>query len=634
MSDYFRQIWEPLSKLSRGKQIGLGILVLAVIIGVATVSMWSTEKTYIPLFDEQLKIEDASKITSLLTQENIQYKLGKNATEILVPIEEKSRIMLKLAENDTLPQANPGWEKLIDQRSMFSGTTKEEFDLNITRCLQSELERLYKSMKGIKDAHVILNKPKKQLFEEDQKEPSASIVLTLDPLFQITPDQIRTIRRLTATAIEGLEPDNVAISDTESRDLTRLIEDDEDNSEEKLQDKRAAIQKNRENMLTKKLTKHLAKIFGGPDKVVCSINLEMDFDELESVTDRAIPLPGTEKGVLISEKSEKEEYKGTDMINGGEPGVNSNLRPGAPSYPGDDGGLNYEYKRSGDIKNYDITKSKEKFKKEQGQIKRMTAAISIDDDPEKLRTIRDLVESTAQNTIGYKKDRGDKLSLMVYPFRHDDQLSASAAAQERREQEKTMFKIVVGLFMAIPLFIGLIYLFVRAAKGRALAREEARLREAADEAIKARKAREDEIARRNKAQWLEWELRYEDIKNYYPEIVDFEEKKQKVQDMRLAAYIFARDNDAYPYEYEEMRPEEQYTYKKAFEFKKEGTLEKNIERLETVIEERNQRREKELKELDSEANAREKLEARVLELVREKPEDTVQVIRAWLGKAN
>lgn len=634
MSNYLKQIWEPLSKLSRGKQIGLGILVLAIVIGVATISMWSTEKTYISLFDEQLKLEDASKITTLLTQENIQYKLGKNATEILVPIEEKSRIMLKLAENDTLPQANPGWEKLIDQRSMFSGTTQEEFELNITRGLQSELERLFKGMKGIKDAHVILNKPKKQLFEEEQKEPSASIVLTLDPLLQITPDQIRTIRRLTVTAIEGLEPDNVAISDTASRDLTRLIEDDEDTSEEKLQDKRLAIQKHRENILTKKLTKHLAKVFGGPDKVAVQINLEMDFDELESVTDRAIPLSGTEKGVLISEKSEKEEYKGTDMINGGEPGVNSNLRPGAPSYPGDDGGLNNEYKRSGDIKNYDVTKSKEKFKKEQGQIKRMTASIAIDEDPETLRSIKDQIESMAQTTIGYKKERGDKLSLTVLPFRNDPAKEAMAATKERKEQERAMFKIVVGLFMAIPLFVGLIYMFVRASRGRAIAKEAERLKEVALEAEKSRKAREDEIARRNKAQWHEWELRYEDIKNYYPEIVDFEEKKQKVQDMRLAAYTFARDNDAFPYEYEEMRPEEQYTYRKAFEFKKEGTLEKNIERLETVIEERNQRREKELKELDSEANAREKLEARVLELVREKPEDTVQVIRAWLGKLN
>lgn len=194
-----------------------------------------------------------------------------------------------------------------------------------------------------------------------------------------------------------------------------------------------------------------------------------------------------------------------------------------------------------------------------------------------------------------------------------------------------MFMIVVGLLMAFPVFLGLIYIFVRVSRARALAREQARLQEAAAEAEGLKLAREQQMHRQTEQQWRDWERRFKDIKNFFPEISDLAEKKKKVQDLRLAAYQYALDNDSLPADFEEMTPEEQFIYREAFQKKKDGTLAEGLERLQTIITERDRAREEELEELQEQAKARELLEERVRQLVETKPEDAVSVLRLWLN---
>ena len=83
---------------------------------------------------------------------------------------------------------------------------------------------------------------------------------------------------------------------------------------------------------------------------------------------------------------------------------------------------------------------------------------------------------------------------------------------------------------------------------------------------------------------------------------------------------------------EEMTPEEQYIYREAFKKKKDGTLQAGIDRLSSIIEDRDQKREEELAKLQGEASARDELEDRVRNLVETKPEDAISVLRLWLNE--
>ena len=53
--------------------------------------------------------------------------------------------------------------------------------------------------------------PERRLFERDRETPSAAIVLKL--MGDLDPSQVRAIRHLVASAVEGLKPERVSIVD-------------------------------------------------------------------------------------------------------------------------------------------------------------------------------------------------------------------------------------------------------------------------------------------------------------------------------------------------------------------------------------------------------------------------------------
>ncbi|RCK79368.1 MAG: Flagellar M-ring protein FliF [Candidatus Ozemobacter sibiricus] len=631
MTEFLRQLWEPIARLPRSQQIALGVITVLVFAGIILATMWGSQKEYIQLFEEALKIEDAGKVVAKLRELNIDYKLGKDSTDILVPLTDKSYILLQLAQEKTLPQARPGWQKLIDERSIFAGTTQQEFELNYVRGLQEELENGLVRLEPIENAKVYIVKPKKEVFKEDQKEPTASIFLKLKPGYEITKEQIRAIRDWVTTAVEGLKPENIRITDSNARDLSRMLEEDEELSLDRIKSAQLKHKKEVERDLQKKLQSQFEQVFGY-GKAVVRVDCTMDFDQKEAISDVVIPpVEGSSTGVTISEKLENEEYRGKDLVQDGEPGVNSNLPPGAPAYPGTENETWNEYKRNAAIRNYEFTRSKEKYVKEQGNLKRLTVSIILDADQRQLGTdAEEQLRSIAQATVGFNKRRGDVLTLMVMPFNRDLEERARRELEERQRQERTMFMMVVGLLMAIPVLLGLVYIFVRVSRARVLAQEQKMLEEAAREAEAIRKAEELRKAKLREQQEAEWERRFQDINNFFPEITDLEEKRRKVQDLRYKAYLYARDNDSLPIDFDEMTPEEQYLYKEAFKRKADGTLEEGINRLLALIAERDRAREDELARLKQEAEARAKLEERVRKMVAAKPDDAVQVLRIWL----
>jgi flagellar M-ring protein FliF len=631
VSEFLRQLWEPIAKLPRSQQIALALVVGVVFVGVFMASMWGTQKEYIPLFEEQLKIEDAGKVVAKIKELNIDYKLGKDSSDIQVPLTDKSYILLQLSQEKVLPAARAGWQKLIDERSVFAGTTQQEFDLNFIRGLQDELESGLVRLSCIENARVYIVKPKREVFKEDQKDPTASVFLKIRPNVEITKDQVRAIRDWVSSAVEGLKPENVRITDTEARDLSRMLAEEEDMNLDKVKSVQMKHTKAYEKDLEKKLQSQLETVFGS-GRAVVRVTAQLDFDQKEAISDIVIPpIEGSKDGIVISQKKENEEYEGKDLVQDGEPGVNSNLPPGAPSYPGTENNTHNKYKRNADISNYEVSRSKEKLIKEQGTLKRLSVSVILDGDPQKVGSnLEENIRSAAQATVGFSKKRGDVMTLMVYPFNNDMAERARREMEERQRQEKNMFMIVVGLLMSIPLLFGLVYIFARVSRARALAREKAALDQAAQEAEALRKAEE---LRRNKIreqQQLEWEQRFQDINNFFPDIKDVEEKKRKVQELRFKTYQYAQAHDSLPPDFDEMTPEEQYLYKEAFSRKADGTLDDGLSRLETLLGERDKVRKEELEKLQTEAQTRTDLEDRVRALISEKPEDAVQVLRIWL----
>lgn len=642
-------LWEPIAKLPRGQKFALGAMVALVFVLILSATMWSSQKQYIGLFEEQLKIEDAAKVTAKLKELNIEYKLGKTSSDILVPLTDKSYIILQLAQEKSLPAARPGWQKLIDERSIFAGTTQQEFDLNYLRGLQMELESGLVRLGPVENAQVYITKPKEKIFKEDQKEPTAAVFLKLKPGVEINRDQIRAIRDFISTAVEGLKQENVRISDTDARDLTRFLSEDEEMSLDKVKTAQSKHTIDMEKRLEKKLQSQLEEMFG-TGKAVVRITAVLDFDQKEAVSDVVIPpVEGATQGVRISTKSETERYEGMDTVQDGEPGVNSNTPPGAPAYPSGENKTKNKYERTANIDNLEYTRSKEKFVKEQGTIKRLSVSVVLDYDQTRLGINgEEQLRSSCQATVGFNKKRGDVFTLMVLPFNNDLAERARSEMAERKAQEKNMFMIVVALMMSIPVLLGLVYIFVRISRARAISREKAVLEQTAAEEEALRKAEELRRQKSVEQQQQEWEHRFQSIINFFPEITDLEEKRKKVQKIRLQAYRYASAHEILPPDYEEMTPEEQHLHREAFLRKKEGALDDGIERLSTIVDQRERQRAEELERKQEEqklqeierlaeeerrmedAQKRASLEGQVRELIANNTKDAVHVLKFWL----
>lgn len=218
MEEYIKKVFEPIVNLSKTKLLVIAFIVSLAILSITTTVLLGTEKEYVPLFQEELKPNDTNKISAWLTESGFKHKIDKTTNAILIPNTDKSYILLKLSEQKTLPEAKASWDKVIDQRTLFQGTTQQEFELNYVRGLQEEIATALKRMDPIKDAIVTINKPKKTTFKE--KEPSANILLKLRPYSSVDQKQIKAIRDFVCSAVEGLKPDKIEIFE----DLTSKYE--------------------------------------------------------------------------------------------------------------------------------------------------------------------------------------------------------------------------------------------------------------------------------------------------------------------------------------------------------------------------------------------------------------------------
>src|ERR1700723_4721877 len=156
-----------------------------------------------------LSTEDSSGIIKELEREAIPFEIRNDGSVIMVPKDKVTRLRMKLAEGGLPKGGGVGYE--IFDKSDALGTTSFIQNINNLRALEGELARTIRGLDRVVAARVHLVLPERPLFSRDKVDPSASIVLkvrgTLDA------QQVRAIRHLVASAVNGLKPQRVSIVD-------------------------------------------------------------------------------------------------------------------------------------------------------------------------------------------------------------------------------------------------------------------------------------------------------------------------------------------------------------------------------------------------------------------------------------
>ena len=221
--------------------------------------------------------QDASTIVQSLEAQNVAYELEAGGTIIKVPDDQVDRLRITLA-GDGLAGGIVGKE-IFDQDSSF-GRTSFELNVNLVRAIEGELSRTIRNIQSISEARVHVVLPERRPFQREASEPSASILVrTVGG--GLGGRQVQAIQSLVASAVPGLTPDNVTISDTAGRLLSDGASQTQIGSFSSLEEARV----NKERLYREKIENMLIRYVGeGNVRAEVSIDINLNRTTRNQVT--------------------------------------------------------------------------------------------------------------------------------------------------------------------------------------------------------------------------------------------------------------------------------------------------------------------------------------------------------------
>ncbi|MEY9280100.1 flagellar M-ring protein FliF [Bradyrhizobium yuanmingense] len=408
------------------------IAVTAALIGFfAFVIMRVTTPQMTTLFTD-LSVEDSSSIIKDLERQGIQFEIRNEGSIIMVPKDKVTRLRMKLAEGGLPKGGGVGYE--VFDKSDALGTTSFVQNINHLRALEGELARTIRAIDRIQAARVHLVLPERPLFAREAPEPSASIVVRVRGALEA--QQIRAIRHLVASAVNGLKPQRVSIVD----EAGQLLADGAQTDPEQ------AVGEERRIAFEKRMRKQVEDIVSsvvGSGRARVQLSADFDFNKVTQTSDKFDP----EGRVLRSSQTREEQSMTAD--NNGQVTVNNEL-PGNQQNNGV--APKDQSKKTEETNNYEISRTTKTEVTEAGRVNRISVAVLVDgiyskNDKGELayqdRTKEQLdrIATLVRSAIGFDQKRGDQVEVVNLRFadaplhcpdRRAQRLSRHAAVHQGR----------------------------------------------------------------------------------------------------------------------------------------------------------------------------------------------------------
>jgi flagellar M-ring protein FliF len=300
--------------------------------------------------------------------------------------------------------------------------------------------------------------PNKKTFLEEGGQPTASVVVELNPGKILTDDQIRGIRFLVANAVEGLDAERVTVVDDRGKMLSRPSDAVTGGSSEIIELKRKI-----EGELEERIEAMLSKVVGQA-RVIARVDATLNNKVIQAVEESVDP----EKTAVRSQQSEEESMGGARTNPAGVPGARANL-PGAE----DAGQVGFKQDVKKEIKttNFEVPKTVRNIKEAAGGVEKISVAVLVDGvnqittkedgtteakwvprNPEDLQKY----ESLVKNAIGFNATRGDSVKIENIQFMAEDFTESERllTSLERKKLVHALFKwILLGFSLALFFFI-------------------------------------------------------------------------------------------------------------------------------------------------------------------------------------
>jgi flagellar M-ring protein FliF len=414
-----------------------------------------------------LSVEDSSAIMKDLERQAIPFELRNDGALIMVPKDKVTRLRMKLAEGGLPKGGGVGYE--IFDKSDALGTTSFVQNINHLRALEGELARTIRAIDRVQAARVHLVLPERPLFSRETPEPSASIVVRVRGALE--PQQIRAIRHLVASAVNGLKPQRVSIVDEAGQLLADGASGDADNAV--ADERRAGFEKRVRNQV-----EAIVSSVVGAGRARVQLSADFDYNKITQTSDRFDP----EGRVLRSSQTREESSATAD--NSGQVSVNNEL-PGNQNKdtatPARD-----QSKKSEETNNYEISRTTKTEVTEAGRVNRISVAVLVDGSytkndkgemvyQERSKEQLDRIAALVRSAIGFDQKRGDQVEVVNLKFAEAPVVPvvaepAGLLGMLQFTKDDVMYVIELGVMMLLSLVV--LFMVIRPLVRRILASEE------------------------------------------------------------------------------------------------------------------------------------------------------------------
>jgi flagellar M-ring protein FliF len=438
-----------MNAISSAEVMRQGALVIALTICLAIaifIIIWSREPDMRPL--GKFETEQLIETLDYLDGQKIEYVLDQNV--IMVDGDDYQNIKLSLARGGLTNNPTEGSDILM-QDSGFGVSQRMETE-RLKHGREQQLARTIEELNSVARARVLLAIPKENIFARHSKKPSATVVITQKTGRMLAEEEIDSIVDIVASAVQGLDPAKVTVTDQNGR----LLNSGSQNSLSALSRKQFDIERKREEEYKNKLDSILSPVVG-LENYTAQVDVTMDFTQVQETQKTYNPdLPAIRSELLIEDNT-----TGNGAL--GIPGALSNQPPLESDIPenASNGMTRSSSGRSHkeQTRNYELDQTISHKQSQTGVVRRVSVSVAVD----YLTTTAEdgtiqRVPRSQQALVNIRRllQGGIGLEVVTIPFNKPVDVADIEIPLYEQEWFQPLFKLLVGMIVIMTLILGLV----------------------------------------------------------------------------------------------------------------------------------------------------------------------------------
>ncbi len=436
-----------LATLDAARRLRLAAAVAVAIATAIVASWWAGQETWAPLVSGR-GYEAALSAAASVDGAGIPYRIT-GADALQVPAAQLGAAQAALGASNQLPG-------LADVSKLQLGLTPQAQEWAFLRAAEGDIARMINGMDGIVASQVHVVPRSDSLYIGEERPASAAVFLALAPGREIQPTTVRAIVNLVASAVDGLDADQVAVADDHGNLLAGSDAESSGPAGEmrSLVTYRAALESRYERSVAQALLPVLG--YGGGFSVTATVDVDRTSKE---TTTRKVE---GEKQAIVSEVNEETTDQRSRPT--GMPGVDANSPDRAAAAIGSPTGS--ESTRTANTVNYTYPTVDQVLREPEGGIRRVSVAVQVDSariaelvtksaGAMDAGALQKTIDAAVRAAVGFDAERKDLVEVSYLPFAATDWTPGVEPVADSLDRGMELLPYIMALVV-----VSLVFLFV------------------------------------------------------------------------------------------------------------------------------------------------------------------------------